>query len=53
MCIRQNPETIDRIANAVKLSDAESILVESFILTHQFSADEFRKVLKELGIKKR
>jgi uncharacterized protein YlaI len=51
MCIRQNPDTVDKIAKAVGLSEAESILVESFILTHQFSIEEFRAALKNLGLK--
>lgn len=51
MLYRQKPETIDRIAKAVNLTEVESILVETFIMDNEFSIDEFRSALKEIGIK--
>jgi hypothetical protein len=52
MFLRQNPESFARIAKAVKLTETETILVESFMFNEGFSIDEFRVALKELGIQK-
>lgn len=50
MALRQKPESMDRIASAVGLTEAEAVLVEAFILDNFFSIDEFREAIKELGI---
>lgn len=52
MCRRQSPDSIDRIGDAMKLTETEAILVEAFILDNHFSIDEFRAALKEIGINK-
>jgi hypothetical protein len=52
MVYRQNPETIDRVAKAVGLSEAASILVQAFMMDSCFSIDEFRAALKDLGLLK-
>ncbi len=51
MVYRQNADS-DKIAKAVKLTEAEKILVEAFIVNNVYSIDEFRAALKELGIRK-
>lgn len=51
MVYRQNPETVDRVAKAVGLTEAESIVVQAFMVDCCFSIDEFKAALKELGIR--
>lgn len=50
MAIQQKPEDIDRISVKLKLSEIEAILVEAFILDNCYTIEEFRLVIKELGI---
>jgi hypothetical protein len=52
MVLRQKPDNLDRIAKAIKLKESEAVLVEAFMMNNEYSIDEFRKAIKELGILK-
>lgn len=51
MCLRQNPDAIDKIQKAIGLPESAAIVVESLILHSCYSIDEFKAAMKELGIR--
>lgn len=49
---KHRPESFGGVAEAIGLTDVESILVEAFVVDACYSIDEFRAALKEIGFTK-